>query len=133
MSAGDVGRDEIDQLTETGHFDALQRGIALEIAGVMPNVSQWHRFLGRLFLFFDGCRDKARNETLASKLILTGQLRGSSLSSSSTSLSQPCNVEINSQSSVAISVASSERLSRSVATDKPAPLIYCMRHAVQTQ
>ena len=52
MSAGAVGRDEIDQLTEAGHFDALRRGIALEIAGVLPNVSQWHRFLGRLFLFF---------------------------------------------------------------------------------
>ena len=52
MSAGAVGRDEIDQLTEAGHFDALQRVIALETAGVLPNVSQWHRFLGRLFLFF---------------------------------------------------------------------------------
>ena len=52
MSAGAVGRDEIDQLTEAGHFDATQRGIALEIACVLPNTSQWHRFLGRLFLFF---------------------------------------------------------------------------------
>ena len=46
MSAGDVERDGIDPLTETGHFHALQRGIALEIAGLVPNVSQWHRFLG---------------------------------------------------------------------------------------
>lgn len=52
MSAKAIGRDEIDQLTEAGHFDTGQRAIALEISGVAPDVAQWHRFLGRLFLFF---------------------------------------------------------------------------------
>ena len=47
-----IGREEIDQLTRAGHLDAAQRTFALEIAGINPAVPQWHRFLGRLFLFF---------------------------------------------------------------------------------
>ena len=52
MSAQVIGRDEIDQLTQDGHLDAAQRTFALEIAGINPAATQWHRFLGRLFLFF---------------------------------------------------------------------------------
>ena len=47
-----IGRDEIDQLTRAGHLDVAQRTFALEIVGINPAVPQWHRFLGRLFLFF---------------------------------------------------------------------------------
>ena len=52
MSAQLIGRDEIDQLTHAGHLDVAQRNLALEIVGINPAASQWHRFLGRLFLFF---------------------------------------------------------------------------------
>ena len=52
MSVAAIGREEIDQLAEAGHFNAGQRASALEIAGVAPTASQWHLFLGRLLLFF---------------------------------------------------------------------------------
>ncbi len=52
MSAHTIGRDEIDQLVEAGHFNAGQREIALVVAGVNPDATRWHLFLGRLFLTF---------------------------------------------------------------------------------
>jgi uncharacterized membrane protein len=48
----DVARHEIDQLTEAGHLNAIQREQALAIAGVVPDAAAWQRFLSRLFLLF---------------------------------------------------------------------------------